>query len=178
MNKPPLRLVLKLGWLAVLVASPFMPSSYMYTAVISSAIAAFLLLAISGNLRIAFLIASNFGIMASAVVLVDYAAGTDYLEAARRLAYTISTALLLAYIALSTSVSEAEALLGRNVLTQSLIFIGVLRSEVVMIGETLRARGHEFRGPRSLIPLVVAFLSCISERASLLEDSLRARGAE
>jgi len=179
MARCPLKLCVKLVWLGILLVSPLITHGIpYYLALALTSIASLILLAFSGHGRIGLLLAAGFSVMAGIILLVDYMAGTEYGAASERLAYTISSALLLAYIALTTSASEAEMLLGRNILTQPLVFINVLSAEVSLINEAMRSRGHEVRGPRSAIPLLVAFLTCVLDRMDVLEESLKARGVE
>ena len=172
------RLCVKLAWLVLMLLSPLIHPLPFYSFMAATIITATILLVFSGNGRYALVLLLGFGSMAMVVLLIDYASGTYSAETLRRLGYTVSSALLLAYIALSTRVSEAEALLGRNVVTQAMLFIHTLRAELVSIDEAMRARGHELRGPRSAVPLLIAFISCLMGRMEVLEDSLRARGAD
>ena len=178
MPRCPARLCLKLMWLAALLASILIGGEAFYIIVFSSLLFSLLLLYRGGHGGTAVILLSSFGTMALLIVLIDYVLGTDYMAAARRLLYTVASALLLAYMALSIGASELEALMGRNVVTQSLVFIGTLRREVLSIRETMAARGHEIRGPLSIVPLLTAFLACLLDRMEVLEDSLRARGVE
>ena len=156
MVRCPFKLCVKLVWLGILLVSPLiMHGISYYLALASTSIASLILLAFSGHGRIGLLLAAGFSMMAGIILLVDYMAGTEYGAA-----------------------SGAEMLLGRNILTQPLVFINVLSAEVSLINEAMRSRGHEVRGPRSAIPLLVAFLTCVLDRMDVLEESLKARGVE
>ncbi len=178
MHRCPSRLCAKLLWLAALLTTVFVEGRTYYAVLVFSALLSLMLLFRSRHGWTALLLLLGFGSMASAIVAVDYALGTDYIAAARRLLYTVASALLLAYIALTTRASELEALVGRSMVTQAFVFIGTLRREFLSIRETMAARGHLIHGPRSLVPLLTAFLVCLLDRMEILEDSLKARGAE
>jgi len=173
-----LKAFLKITWLAILIASILLPYKAGLALLLINMLGSLLLLAYAGKVRWGLTLIVGFGSIACIIIGLNYVTGSDYITAAKRLLYTISTALFLSYIALTTPASEVRALLGRNVLTQTIVFTNTLKNELQLITESFKARGHRVKGPKTVVPVLVAFLSCVIDRMDELDYSLKARGAE
>ena len=169
-------LAFKLAYLFFTILSPFTPMAPGVFPVLL--VSSTLLVILVGGGRVLAKIYAWLGATGLFIILLDYLAGTDYVHAAWMMLYTAATVSTLFFVAVTTPVSQLEKILGRNTLTQSLIFLEALVHELSEVMDTFKARGFEPRRPLDSVPIVVAFMSCVSERLAAVEESALARGVE
>ena len=115
----------------------------------------------------------------SVILAIDYLAGTLTIDVLVNILHSYATITSFLILYLTTPSHQLRDLLGFNVLVFSYTLIRSFLIEALEIIDSLDSRGYEIKyNILRYVNIMYIFMRNIDNRASILEEALRARGLE